>query len=125
MKNISINVNNGSTEWNKRIKLHSATGNSKVIGTAISTLFQFNDRLRKYGADHFKATDNLAVVITANGDSVLDTYEINSEYGFKLKFGKASKSKKRFASCLHDLTVWASEDTHAISLEDLVKTFED
>ena len=125
MKNISINVNNGSTEWNKRIQLHSATGNSKVIGTAISTLFQFNDRLRMYGADHFKATDNLAVVITANGDSVLDTYEINSEYGFKLKFGKASKSKKRFASCLHDLTLWASEDTHVISLEDLVKTFED
>lgn len=125
MKTVEFSVFSGATQVKKSFEVHSALGNSKVIGTAISQVFEFNERLRKYGASHIKATDEVSIVIAVNGSSVLDSYSLNSEYGFKLKFGRTAKSKRKFATCLHDLVTWAAQDVKTVTLEDVIEGLKD
>ena len=125
MKVVKLEVFNGNTKFEKAIQFNSNTGINKVVGTCINNLFEFNSRLKKYGATYFKATDNLSIVISSQDNVILDSYTLNSEYGFKLKFGNTSKSKRKFASCLSDLMVWASEDIKIVTLDELVKSLED
>lgn len=125
MKNVKLEVFNGKTQFVKSIELHQSTGQSKIVGTCINSLFQFNERLRKYGASHFKATDELSIVISTDSEVVLDSYMLNSEYGFKLKFGRNSKSKRKFASCLNDLMIWAVQEIKPVTLDEVIDSLED
>lgn len=125
MKNVEFSVFTGTTQVKKSFEVHSALGDSKVIGTAINQVFEFNERLRKYGASHIKANDQVSIVITVNDESVLDSYSLNSEYGFKLKFGRTAKSKRKFAGCLYDLVSWAAEDVKVQTLEQVLEALED
>tara|TARA_R110001606_G_scaffold163653_1_gene307927 strand:- start:1872 stop:2249 length:378 start_codon:yes stop_codon:yes gene_type:complete len=125
MKTVKLEVFNGSTQFTKSIDFHSSTGINKVAGTCINNLFQFNSRLRKYGATHFKANEELSIVISSQDDVLIDTYTLNSEYGFKLKFGNTPKSKKRFASCINDLLIWSTEEIKSMTLNELIESFED
>ncbi len=125
MKSIKLEVFNGKTQFTKSINFHPSTGISKVVGSCINNLFEFNSRLRKYNAEYFKANEELSIVISSNDSVILDSYELNSEYGFKLKFGNTSKSKRKFASCLNDLMNWAAEPIKTVTLEELIKSLED
>lgn len=122
MKNVNLQVFDGKTQFNKSFELHSQTGDKKIIGTSINQLFEFNSRLKKYGASHFKANSELSVIIAVNNEVLLDTYELNSQYGFKLKFGNTAKSKKKFALCINDLVTWAAEDVKPVTLQELIES---
>ncbi len=124
MKNVILEVFDGKTQFKNSFELNSATGDKKVIGTSISRLFTFNSRLKKYGASHFKANQDISIVISVNSDIVLDTYSLNSEYGFKLRFGNAAKSKRKFANCINDLVTWAASDIKAVTIEELINELE-
>lgn len=119
-KKVEFSVYSGSTIVKKQFDVHSAAGDKKIIGAAISQVFQFNERLKKYGANYIKANDEVSLVIAVNEESILDTYSLNSEYGFKLKFGGTAKSKRKFASCLNDLLTWASEEVKLQTLEEVI-----
>lgn len=125
MKNVVLEVFTGNTQIKKTIQVNSNLGFSKLLGTSINSIFEFNERLRKYNASHIKANDVVSVVISVNDKPVIDSYELNSEYGFKLKFGQSAKSKKRFAKCLYDLTEWATQDVKVIAIDELLKSFEE
>lgn len=122
MKTVKLEVFTGKTQFTKEVKLHSQTGLNKIVGTCINSLFEYNSRLRKYGATHIKANELLSVNISSNGETLLDSYELNSNYGFKLKFGNTGKSKRNFASCLHDLMTWAATDDKVMTLDDLIES---
>lgn len=121
MKTVKLSVFNGKATFNKEFQVNHNLGQSKIIGTSLDQIFTANERLRKYGATHIKATDLVSVVITVNEEAVLDTYSMNSEYGFSLKFGRTAKSKGKFASCIHDLVTWAAEDVKPVSIEELIE----
>lgn len=125
MKTIKLEVFNGTTQFVNSFEVHQATGDKKIIGSSINRLFEFNSRLKKYGASHFKANQDLSVVISADGDVLMDTYTLNAQYGFKLRFGNTAKSKRKFASCLNDLITWAASDVKLLTLDDLVKELAD
>jgi hypothetical protein len=126
MKNIKIELYNGENVLTQEINLHSQTGISKVIGTSVNKIFQFNERLRKYNSQGFiKASDNLALIISTSEQVLVDSMELNNQYGFKLSFGRTSKSKRKFASMLNDLISWAAEETKVLTIEELIKTLED
>ena len=125
MKTIKLEVFNGNTQFVNSFELHSATGDKKVIGTSINRLFEYNSRLKKYGATHFKANQALSIVISVEGEVIADTYNLNSQYGFKLKFGNTAKSKRKFASCINDLVTWAAQDIKPVTLEELINSLED
>ena len=124
MKNVILEVFDGKTQFKNNFQLHNQTGDKKVIGTSISRLFTFNGRLKKYGASHFKANQDISVVISVNDAIILDTYSLNSEYGFKLRFGNTAKSKRKFANCINDLVTWAASDIKPITIEELINELE-
>lgn len=128
MKKVEFSVFDGQTNLKRCIELHSATGDNKVIATAISQVFRFNDKLREFGCSHIKANSNVSVVIAVNGQTILDTYELSkdfSEYGFVMKFGKAAKSKRKFTSNLFELISFAASDVKGISKEELIESLVD
>lgn len=122
---VQIELFSGQTFIKKNFDVHHSTGDSKIIGTAISSIFQFNSRLRKYGTGYIKATENVSVVISTGEQIVLDSYKLNSEYGFTLKFGNTAKSKRKFASILHDLVTWAAQPVKVVTLDELINSLDD
>ena len=127
MKSVKLEVFNGVTKFQKEIKFNSNTGIDKIVGTCIYDLFQFNDRLKKHGATYLKANDNLSIVISSEDNVLLDSYTLNSEYGFKLKFGSTAKSKRKFALRLSDLMIYATKDCNPrkLTLEEAASILED
>ena len=122
MKTVKLEVFNGTTQFINSFEVHGQLGVKKVIGSTINRLFEYNERLKKYGASHFKYNTDLSIVISVDGEPLLDSYELNSQYGFRLRFGSAAKSKRKFANCLNDLMNWAAAETKIVSIEELIES---
>ncbi len=125
MKAIKVEVFNGSTKWTNTLELHSATGINKVLGSSINRLFEFNSRLREFNSNHFKANDSLSIVITSEGSIVFDSYALNEELNFKLRFGNTPKSKRKFAKQLHSMLTWSCDPIKVMTLDELVTSLVD
>jgi hypothetical protein len=125
MKTVKIELFAGNTQIKQSFNVNSNLGDAKIIGSSINKIFEFNSRLKKYGAECIKANQDVSVVISVDEQSILDTYDLNSQYGFRLRFGNTGKSKRKFASVLNDLTIWAASETKIMTLDDLIKTLED
>ena len=125
MKSIKVEVFNGSTKWVNTIELHSATGINKVLGSSINRLFEFNSRLREFNSNHFKANDSLSIVISSEGSILFDSYVLNEELNFKLRFGNTAKSKRKFAKQLHSMLSWSCDPIKVMSLDELITSLVD
>lgn len=125
MKVVKLEVFTGKTQFTKKLTFDGRNGINKIVGTCISDLFEFNSRLRKYGNSYVKANEAVSIVLSTEEAVLLDSYTLNSEYGFTLKFGNTAKSKRKFASCLNDLMTWAAQEVKLVTLEELIETLKD
>lgn len=120
MKTLKLTVFNGTSTFEREFAINSQLGFKKLLGTSINSIFEYNNRLKKYGATAIKANQLLSIVICVDNQPLIDSYVLNAKYGFSLKFGNSAKSKKRFASCLYDLCTWAAIDEKIVSIDELI-----
>lgn len=123
MKSIKLEVFAGNKQFTSEIKLHNFTGANKAIGSSINRLFEYNTLLRKHGSDFIKENDLVSIVISSEGAILLDSYELNERFNFKLKFGNTARSKRKFATMLHDLMLFAASGVKTLTIEELIEQF--
>ncbi len=107
-------------EFTLSLNLHDKTGLSKVVGTSLNRIFQFNDMLRETSKHFVKATNQLFLKIEFNG-LLIDTSTLNQKYTEKLKFGKTAESKKRFANRFYLVVQFLTTDVKVVKIEELLK----